>query len=63
MRTGIVQGTPIHRELYRALDPLAKLVMLANGHIVLGDDGLPRIADPVMAQTVADVEKALGLRA
>jgi len=63
MKLGLVHHEPIHRAVWRSLDPGVKLRFLANRQVAIDDDGLPRVADPVLATTLRDVEIALGLRA
>lgn len=62
MNVSIVHHEPIHRAVWRSLDPLAKIQLLAHGDVVIDDEGLPRVADEILATTIRDVEEALGLR-
>lgn len=63
MLTKIVKGERISRALWKALDPMARLVMLARGQVSIDDEGLPVIGDEVTGIVIRDVEVALGLRA
>jgi hypothetical protein len=59
MQIGIVKG-PISRELYRAIPAEMKIVLLANGQIVIDDEGRPCVAEGALARTFAEIERALG---
>lgn len=63
MRTTIISGRAIiGREIWRSLDDCAKAALLADGDVVLDDEGEAVIADHVLARTIAEVERAVGLR-
>lgn len=57
---GIIRkGDRVPRAIWKALDPVAKLVMLANGQVGINDDGLPEVRDEVLASVITDVEAAV----
>ena len=59
MKLGVIHHEPIDRALWRALDPLAKLVLIANGDVVIDDDGRPRPHNELLATVVRDVHEAM----
>lgn len=57
----VKKSDSIPREIWKALPPLSKLVLLANGQVGHDDHGLPVVHDEVLAVTLRDIAVALNL--
>jgi hypothetical protein len=51
------KGDRVPRVIWRSLDPMAKLVHLANGHVAIDDEGYPVLASEALASVVGDVDR------